>query len=154
MTLFDRLFSKTIICANGCWEFTGARNYGGYGQIRDESGRQRPAHRIAYDLVVDDIPEGMLVLHSCDNPPCINPAHLFLGTGQDNMDDMWMKERANPAIGLQLPQTKLTPDEVKQIKLLLLEDTMEGNELAYKFGVSPQTICDIKAGRTWKHVEV
>ena len=72
---FDRLFDRTIICKNGCWEFTGGRDKDGYGKFT-VLGVTLRAHRVAYDLCVGDIPKGALVLHSCDNPSCINPSHL------------------------------------------------------------------------------
>lgn len=152
MNLFDRLFDKAIVKENGCWEFSGSRNYRGYGQIRDSSGRQTGAHRVAYDLCTGDIPKGMLVLHKCDNPPCINPEHLFLGTNQDNMDDMANKGRRINYKGEELPQAKLTAEAVIEILKEIAANRVENNTLADRYNVSPQTICDIKAGRTWKHV--
>lgn len=88
-----------------CWPWQGQRNNHGYGRFqvrtdRPESGRPRRiayertyAHRQAYELVFGPIPEGLRVLHRCDNPPCCNPAHLFLGTQRDNVMDMWRKGR-------------------------------------------------------------
>lgn len=152
MNLFDRLFSKVIVRENGCWEFLGARSYRGYGQIRDSSGRQTNAHRIAYDLCIGDIPKGMLVLHTCDNPPCCNPEHLFLGTDQDNMDDMASKGRKVVFKGEELPHAKLTAESVSEILKEISANVVENTTLADRYNVSPQTICDIKAGRTWKHV--
>jgi hypothetical protein len=75
-----------------CWEFAGPTRKG-YGQLGVGSGRHISAHRISWELANGPIPDGMQVLHTCDNPPCVNPAHLFLGTHQDNMDDMVAKGR-------------------------------------------------------------
>jgi hypothetical protein len=152
MNLFDRLFSRTIIRDNGCWEYTGRREEKGYARMRCGGGARAFVHRLAYDLVVDDIPDGMKVLHKCDNPICVNPEHLFLGTNQDNTDDMLAKGRERFLKGDELPQAKLNKEQVREIKRQIAANLLEGNELASKFGVSPQTICDIKAGRTWKHV--
>jgi hypothetical protein len=89
---FDQRFSKQ---PNGCWEWTAGRNEWNYG-VFPIRGRNVYAHRFAYTRWVGPIPEGQKVLHRCDNPPCVNPAHLFLGTQQANVDDMYAKGRAVP----------------------------------------------------------
>lgn len=94
--VFDRLFDKAIIQENGCWEYCGYIGTHGYGQIRiggRVNGKLLRTHRVAYDLVKGDIPKGINVLHTCDNPKCVNPDHLFLGTQQDNVDDCINKGR-------------------------------------------------------------
>jgi hypothetical protein len=81
---------------NECWNWTGVPNMWGYGQIREEGGRnakKKLAHRISWIIHNGTIPTGMLVLHTCDNPLCVNPNHLWLGTHQDNIDDMMRKGR-------------------------------------------------------------
>ena len=86
-----RLLAKRRINeTTGCWEFTGARKAGGYGHMKFEDGYQG-AHRVSYRIYKGDIPHGMFVCHHCDNPPCFNPDHLWLGTVQDNADDMIRK---------------------------------------------------------------
>jgi len=77
----------------GCWEWAGHRNLKGYGSAWDGKTMTR-AHRVAYRVFVGAIPEGLFVLHRCDNPPCCNPEHLFLGTHLDNMEDMRNKGRS------------------------------------------------------------
>jgi hypothetical protein len=78
----------------GCWPWMGARERNGYGQLGNRILRKHlKAHRVAYELAVGPIPEGFLVCHACDNPPCCNPSHLFVGTGADNTHDMIAKGR-------------------------------------------------------------
>lgn len=77
----------------GCWEWLGARANGGYGLFAVQNPRRITAHRYSWELHNGPIPAGMHVLHHCDNPPCVNPAHLFLGTASDNMRDMLAKGR-------------------------------------------------------------
>lgn len=95
MTLLDRLLSKVIINEQtDCWEYQGGTNNIGYGMIRDED-KMRTTHRVSYEEHNNvKIPKYMCVCHSCDNPICVNPAHLWLGTMKDNMHDMIKKGRA------------------------------------------------------------
>lgn len=87
----DRLWRSTQI-AGDCWEFTGTRSDDGYGSIR-HNGRMEKAHRVAYQLTHGSVPADLKVMHSCDNPPCINPAHLAIGTVADNNRDRHVKGR-------------------------------------------------------------
>ena len=92
--LIERFWEKVVI-TDGCWEWIGAktRRVSGYGAIRDERGGRVLAHRFSYSYHIGEIPKGFLVLHRCDNPLCVNPSHLFIGTQRDNMEDMRKKER-------------------------------------------------------------
>ena len=78
---------------SGCWEWTGARQTGGYGVLGVGSSKLVRAHRFAWELHYGEVPEGLSVLHRCDNPCCVNTEHLFLGTQADNMHDMRAKGR-------------------------------------------------------------
>lgn len=77
---------------SGCWEWTGGKNNRGYGLFKVDS-KMVATHRFAYEMMVSDIPDGIFVCHKCDNPPCCNPAHLFLGTRSDNVQDCLSKGR-------------------------------------------------------------
>ncbi len=89
----DRL-PERLRASGDCLEFVGAKNAFGYGIIR-VAGKNKMAHRVAWEIANGQIPEGMLVCHRCDNPPCCNAAHLFIGTQLDNVRDMWTKDRGS-----------------------------------------------------------
>jgi hypothetical protein len=132
---FDRLFDRTVVRDNGCWEFTGGCDKDGYGKFT-VLGITLLAHRVAYDLCVGDIPDGMKVLHTCDNPPCINPEHLRLGTALDNSSDMVSRGRTNGPRGSRQGQSKLTESNVVQIRRLLKEGEHSQREIARRLKVS------------------
>jgi len=95
-SLLERLLEKVIIDKKtDCWEYQGGKNNIGYGMIRDEM-KMRTTHRVSYEEHKGPIPKGMCVCHTCDNPICCNPDHLWLGTMKQNMHDMLNKGRAKP----------------------------------------------------------
>lgn len=114
-------------------------------------GRTRGSHVVAYEISYGPLPEGCLVCHSCDNPPCCNPAHLFPGTVATNADDMVRKGRANTPRGEQNGQAKLTEDQVREIRQRLAWGWRQ-QQLASLYGVGIMAISDIKRRRSWKHV--
>lgn len=85
-------WERKTITLTGCWEWVGSRRHRGYGQVNFK-GKIRKAHRVAWELSFGIVPDGLSVLHKCDNPPCINPDHLFVGDQQDNINDMFTKGR-------------------------------------------------------------
>lgn len=87
-----RLFWGRALIGDGCWEWQGSRMGGAYGRVHVQR-RGRYAHRVAWELTNGPIPDGLVVCHHCDNPPCVRPDHLFLGTVQDNTDDKMRKGR-------------------------------------------------------------
>lgn len=112
LTLLERLLSRiSINQISDCWEYQGGKNNVGYGMIRDEK-HMRTTHRVSYEEHNNtSIPKGLCVMHSCDNPCCVNPAHLSLGTRKDNTQDMLRKGRGLPfggkgMIGKKQPKTK------------------------------------------------
>lgn len=158
MELAIRLLLK-LKPVGDCLEFQGCRNQQGYGHvaIRLDGQRRRremSTHRLCWELVNGPIPDGMCVCHHCDNPPCCNPKHLFLGTLADNSRDMGAKGRSAGQLypelwwGENAPRAKLTWQQITEIRT---EPRVHGsiNELARRFDVSRRTIHDIQSGRTW-----
>ncbi len=146
--VIDRLRKRLRVMPNGCWEWQGATTRG-YGEIRvgsmtDGSRRMVKVHRVVWGAVFGPIPEGLHVLHSCDNPPCANPAHLFLGTNADNVADKVAKGRG--AAGENHGRSKLTWGAVQAIH----EDSRTHGVIASEYGVARQTIQAVKAGEIWK----
>ena len=128
-----------------CWEWAGGILSTGYGEIQDGD-RNRKAHRIAWELFYGPIPNGMCVLHRCDNSACVNSRHLFLGSQADNMRDMDKKGRR--VVGLRGEsnlQAKLTEQKVRGIRVSRLTQ----RELGKKHGVSQVAIGMIKRGKSW-----
>lgn len=138
-----------------CWEWVGSRDVNGYGTIAlREDGVQvlRKAHRLAYQSFIGPIPEGMFVCHTCDNPPCCNPKHLFAGTPDDNMQDKTIKRRQS--YGESHGNSLMTDADVLAIRSLpRSKDRRFIHELAHRYNVSYFCIWDIIKGRSWKHVE-
>jgi hypothetical protein len=95
VTIEDRLWGRTVQMESGCLEYQGRKVGFGYGQLMYD-GRYQVAHRVAYQLTKGSIPAGLVVMHSCDNPPCVNPDHLSLGTVADNNADRDRKGRHRP----------------------------------------------------------
>jgi hypothetical protein len=134
----------------GCWEWSASVGTSGYGQFA--VGRDmRRAHRVAWELERGPITGGLCVLHVCDNRLCVNPSHLFLGTRRDNHLDMVSKNRQRIAVGEQASHAKLTEDDVRRIRLLLL-DGRSTRSIARDFGVSGSAIWAISAGKSWAHI--
>ncbi len=115
--VIERFLSNTKITSDGCWEWTGRKNKKGYGRI-SIFGFTELAHRIAYKLFVGPILDGLHVLHKCDNPGCVRPKCLFLGTNTDNQQDMLKKGRGNKAKGARNHHAKLTDIDVIVIRNL------------------------------------
>jgi len=167
-----RFWSKVAVGRDSeCWHWKAGTTAFGYGNFYLPKATQPVgAHRFAFEVASGSkIPPGMFVCHSCDNPRCVNPAHLFLGSQKDNVGDAWRKGRlpappvmrgdanpqrknpAQPARGARTAAAFLTDDEV----LRILQKRAAGasvQELMAEFGASKSTIGFIVTGRSWKHI--
>lgn len=130
-----------------CWIWRRAIDREGYGRFTFDR-KRKFAHRIAYLLTHGRIPDGQSVLHKCDNPLCVNPRHLFLGTHRVNMDDRGAKGRT--ASGERNGRAKLKAETVRQILAAYVPNKVTLPMLAERFGVNKYVVQDILRGRTWK----
>lgn len=146
--------------SSGCWEWTDRCYSNGYGYLRVQ-GRNASAHRVSWEAWNGPIPDGLWVLHGCDNRRCINardPRHLHLGTHRDNMREMvergrWHRIPVRSRVrGERHPQAKLTEDIVRSIRRRSLDGTSSA-QMAREFGVTRAAIRFAVKGRTWRHVE-
>jgi len=140
-----RFWSKVHKQPGGCWLWVGATNSDGYGKLWNGH-KTTDAHRVSWEISNGPVPAGMCVLHKCDNPPCIRPSHLFLGSNQENSLDM--KRKGRSASGARNSHCILTPDDVRFIRTSPLKAT----PLRKMFGVSDGAIRSIREGRSWKHL--
>lgn len=152
LTLADRFWAKVDKRGpDECWPWTAAVNENGYGVMRPQGKKSGPtikAHRVSLMLAGVDV-EGRLVLHSCDNPPCVNPAHLSAGDRQQNVADMMSRER-QPR-GSRNGQAKLTERQVAEIRRRAALGERR-RLLANEFKVSESTINRLAKGEGWRHV--
>jgi len=149
----ERFWAKVDQSAgdDGCWNWTGAKA-AGYGRFGKKS-NVRYAHRFSYELHYGDIPDKMLVCHRCDNPTCVNPKHLFLGTPLDNMRDKVQKGRAKGGKGIRNARNKLTEAQVLTIRDRWAAGEQNKRRLAREFGVCPQQITNIITGKHWSFLD-
>lgn len=141
-------FFKKVVKTDGCWEWNGGRKPTGYGFMRAETKRDDPvrfhaAHRVSYAIHVGGEMAGYVVCHKCDNPGCVNPDHLFLGTYADNARDMMRKGRDKCG--------SLNLDQVNEIRAIMGSDPRPRVvDVAARFGVTRFAIYQILSGRTWR----
>jgi hypothetical protein len=143
-----KLMSLVFVREDGCWAYTGGLTTHGYGHLNWD-GKVHKAHVISYLVHKGPIPEGQWVLHTCDQPWCVNPDHLWPGTVQDNVDDMIRKGRKARSSG----GSALRDDDVRQIRRLLAEGQHSQTEIGEMFRINRATVSDIKRGRSWAWLE-
>jgi hypothetical protein len=142
-----RFWSK-VAFTDGCWEWQASiRKRDGYGRFQTGATTQETAHRFSYALANGPIPQGMFVCHRCDNPRCVRPDHLFLGTPDDNMQDKTRKGRQ--AKGSEISK-RLRPEDVLLIRTMYASGNYSQQELADSFGVYQTTISHIIRRSNWK----
>lgn len=139
-------FYRWVDQSGDCWLWTGARDRDGYGAFGFQ-GKMRRAHRVALELEGVEIPPGHYACHTCDNPSCVRPAHLYPGTPTDNMRDAVNRNRV--LNGERNPHAKLTADLVRYIR-----KSSEGcGDLAARFGVTHGAVSMARSRKTWRHIE-
>jgi hypothetical protein len=171
----EELFWSHVDKTETCWLWTGRRGSHGYGNFTFNDGTLKTAHRLAYELTYGSILPGLLICHHCDNPPCVRPDHLFLGTYADNTQDMMRKGRdgahthpekwkrgiehhtnLHPELvkrGEQNPFAKVTEDAVREIRYLRNVEKWPLKRLAAHFGIGISQVQKIAARTVWQHVD-
>lgn len=139
-----RRFLSKVELSGECWVWVAGRFQSGYGAFYT-GGKTRRAHRVSYELFTGSLPSAALITHHCDNPPCVNPEHLWAGTPQTNMDDKVARRRQAHVRG----NRKLNEEQASEIRAALLGGERQ-SVLAAKYLVSQATISFIKSGTTWK----
>ena len=148
----EKFLSKVVIDEkSGCHIFKGSCHPDGYGRFCLK-GLTENAHRIAWVIEYGDIPSGLLVLHKCDNPPCVNPEHLFLGTPADNVKDCVQKERRSPQDGNRNNSAKLRASDIAIVLQLYHLYGFSVKFLRNYYKTSDSNIRFIIQGTTWKNV--
>lgn len=146
-------FEEKFVKGAGCWEWLGSK-VSGYGQLMVNN-RPLRAHRLAYEYAHGPIPKGMFICHTCDNPSCVNPAHLFAGTHVENMADCVKKGRAKSpnkgTRGEKNPESKLTAEEVSEIRRLAAVPRSNAR-VGRQFGITGTHVARICKRESWSHV--
>lgn len=151
-TLEDRFFRK-INKTESCWLWTGNVRPNGYGSIQEggKGSRTISVHRLSYQLHKGQIPNGLVVMHSCDTPACVNPDHLSIGTYKENTADMIAKGRKRTVApkGIGNGKAKLNDDLVRYIR----QSNKNAASIARELSLSGNCIRGVRSGRTWSHVK-
>lgn len=145
-SIVDRFFAK-VDRSGSCWVWTGSCDWQGYGKF-GVGDKNVMAHRFSWSNAHGVIPEGMLVCHKCDNPPCVNPDHLFMGSQAENVRDMIAKGRGNHPRGENHPRARLSDKQV--IKIRSSEEP--GKTIALRYGISQSLVGQIRRLAVWRHL--
>lgn len=158
----DRFWTKVAVASwNECWLWQGPVHRRGlaYGRLQTKKLREGiwrtvwyPAHRVSFYLTHGRIDPKLFVMHTCDVPACVNPAHLVQGSAKDNTRDMLQKRRANKAQGESHGQARLAAEDVREIRSLYAAGGITQQALADRFGVSFQHVSSILSRKTWTHI--
>jgi hypothetical protein len=140
---------KIVEDDDSCWEWMRDKNKDGYGEVAYNK-RKYIASRLAYEITYGKFDKNLCVLHKCDNPPCVRPSHLFLGTNKQNSEDMVLKDRNKK--GELINTSKLKEKDVLSIVELIKLGTYNQTEISKLFSVSPDTISLINSRKIWKHL--
>ena len=154
MTDIERRFWSKVDKSGLCWLWTAFRHPKGYGSYSfrvDARQETWATHRFAWNLLVGAIPEGMHVLHHCDNPPCVNPDHLYVGTNLDNVRDRVRRGRSADVQGENDGMAKLKDADVRRIWSLCKQGVSQ-SRAARAHGIHKATVNDIMHRRTWRHI--
>lgn len=145
----QRFWSK-VLKSDGCWEWKANKHIFGYGLIFDEVGKKpKTAHRVSWEIHQGSIPKGLCVLHKCDNPSCVRPDHLFLGTHQENMIDKTRKGRVPK--GSLNKSSKINEKQAFEIKVIYALGGISMKKLGNQYGVSSNVVCRIVNSKLWTH---
>lgn len=148
-TLEERFWAKVDNRnGEGCWTWNGDSYPKGYGRLKID-GKGKRAHRISYELFCGPIPDGLHVLHKCDNPACVRPDHLWVGTNKDNIRDKVKKGRQAHNRGVNHGRAKLTPKQVMKIR----QDRRTCAAIAADYQISETHAWQIKARKCWAHLD-
>ncbi len=151
-SLTSRFWAK-VKKGRGCWEWTAHKNWLGYGRIGESVTRKiLYAHRVSYTIHYGPIPDGLCVLHKCDNPGCVRPDHLFLGTEKDNAIDRQNKGRSNPCKGERHGRAKVTDSDIREMRRLDKLGWAHA-DIARRFGLSQPQVSGIISGKYWGHID-
>lgn len=142
---WDKVDKTTV---DACWPWRGGRDKDGYGYFRVGGGNRR-AHRVAYVVSHGSLEPALDVCHACDNPRCVNPRHLWVGTNQDNSDDMVRKGRS--LCGIANPKVRLSERKVQEV-VRLADLGLLQKEIAQRIGCNQRTVSTILTGRQWARV--
>lgn len=148
-SMAERFWNK-VEKGSDCWEWMAYKDKDGYGKIGYQNGGMLSAHRFSWILHFGSILDELFVLHHCDNPSCVRPDHLFLGTNQDNMNDMVKKGRSPKMRGERNGAAKLTDKIVKLVRRMHFEEGVPQKHLAKRFNVSTAAMSLAIRGLSWK----